>query len=112
MALSDFFEPFARMVKTINSDEMVGSYATYAEGEQFMCGCSTNNMNPTDVASQQAVKVTFTLFLPNGIALNVGDRVKRLKTGTVLQIVTNSVDMEIPQVSSMNYSVCTAEVVK
>lgn len=110
--LSDYFEPFTRMIRTSQTDAMTGNQYVYSEGSTFLCGCSTTTRSPVDVASQQSVKVDYTLFLPDGITLAVGDLVKRVKTGDILRIVTNPIDMQIPSVSSMRYSVCTAEVVR
>ena len=110
--LSDYFEPFIRMTRHSHADPMTGTQYTYTDGETFLCGCATNAQTPAEVASQQAVKVTYTLFLPDGVLLAVGDLVRRVKTGDLLKVVTNPVDMQIPTVSSMRYSVCTAEVAK
>lgn len=108
--LADFFEPFHRMVKTAKTDDMVGNYYTYSEGEVIMIGCAVNSNNGIMVASQQGAKVSYSLYLPFGVSLSIGDRVKRDHTGLVLSVLTDPKEMCIPYVSRMRYMVCIAEV--
>lgn len=108
--ISDYFESFHKMNRTSHNGSLSGTYFTYAEGEQFNAGCSTNAQTAAEIASQQGAKVTYTLFLPFDAVLGIGDMVKRDKSGLLLTVTSNPLDMEIPGVSSMKYRVCTAEV--
>lgn len=114
MALSDYFEPFVKMIRAVRTDASVGGYETIADGEQFMCGCYENSTAVAKIANQQGEKNGYTIIFYPTISLAVGDRIKRLRDGKVLLITSDPNDKTAPVVASamMQCRVCNAEVVE
>lgn len=112
MALQDYLVDFCMLDKRTVEDGYGGVTPEYAEGARFKAGITTNQSNEARIAYQQGLKVIYTLVFKPTIALENGDRVKRLSDGLVLRITSKSRDMTTPTAAQLQMSQVTAEVIE
>lgn len=111
MALDDYMVDFCMLDKRTVEDGYGGVTTEHVEGARFKAGITTNQSNEAKIAYQQGLKVIYTLVFKPTIALENGDRVKRLSDGLVLRITSKSRDMTTPARANLRMSQVSAEVI-
>ncbi len=112
MAAKDFFVEFCMQDKRTGEDGYGGIAETWIDGAHFMAGLVTKQSTQAQIAYQQGLKIMYKLVFKPTVALNYGDRVKRVSDGLMLKITSNSRDMTTPTPAQLKLSEVTAEVIE
>ena len=110
--LEDFFEPFKRQNKAIQTDAYGAAYEFYSDGDTFQAGIANANSYEVQLAERRGLHVTHTLTFRTDTALNQNDRIVRVKDGTQYRVISDSSDMTTPVPAYQQYSVVWLEVFK
>lgn len=88
MALEDFFEQFVfQDVKSV-PDGMGGMKKSFVDGMPFDAACRQVSSTEAELAYRTGVKTIYKITLPNGIALNQGDFVRRVRDNRIYRITS------------------------
>lgn len=110
--LSDFFEDFILQNWSSKPDGFGGIVWETTDGVVFRAGISTNQSTEAQIAYKSGLKTIYTIVHPATLALEQGDRVRRMKDGQLYRITSNSADMSTPAVAQEQYRQVTAEVIE
>lgn len=113
--VQDFFEDVLIMDKRTHTDAIAGTSVSWVEGASFRAGIVTDSSTAARVAYQNGAKVMYTIVYSDTVSLSVGDRVKRVKDGTIMTVTSSPADMSPPPnvpTSLMAFLQVRAEAVK
>ena len=108
--LTSMMEPCHMMDKsTSTTNTLLGRVDTYTEGAAFQAVIIKNSSPQERVAEQQGVKETFTVVTDKGWGLDFHEVFRRDADGAVFRVVSNQLDSEAPDMSSVQIGKVTAE---
>lgn len=112
--VQDYFEDVVIMDKRTHNDLISGTSTSWVEGATFKAGVVTDNSTAAKIAYQNGALVMYTVVYSDMVELSIGDRLKRVKDGTVMTVKSSPSDMTPPNVSSemMNFRQVRAEAVR
>lgn len=110
--LSDFFEGFIFQTFVSTPNGLGGFTQEYTDGAAIRAGITTNSSAEMRLAAQQGLKTVYTIVAEVSTPLHQGDRVKRVKDGTLYTITSNCEDMVTPPIAGVQFHQVTAEVIK
>lgn len=113
--VQDYFEDVVIMDKRTHTDSISGTSSSYVEGAEFKAGVVTDNSAAAKIAYQNGAKVMYTVVYSDTVELSIGDRLKRVKDGTIMEVKSSPADMTPPPnvpSAMMNFRQVRAEAVK
>lgn len=113
--VQDYFEDAVIMDKRTHADDISGTSTSWVEGARIKAGIVTDNSTAAKIAYQNGAKVMYTVVFSDTVDLTVGDRIKRVKDGTIMTVVSSAADMTPPPnvlTGAINYRQVRAEAVK
>jgi SPP1 family predicted phage head-tail adaptor len=110
MSLTDFLESFKYRTKTTVSSPLGGSTESWTDGATFSAGIALDTSAEMRVAYQNGLKKQYSIILPDGVTLTQDMRIKRVSTGVIYRITSNSADTHTPAIAGVSYAKVTAEV--
>ena len=113
--VQDYFEDVVIMDKRTHNDAISGTSTSWVEGAQIRAGIVTDNSTAAKIAYQNGEKVMYTVVYSDTVELSVGDRIKRVKDGTIMTVMSSPADMMPPpnvMTAAINYRQVRAEAVK
>lgn len=114
--IEDYFEDVVIMDKRTFTDPIAGTTSEWVDGATIRAGVVADNSTAARVAYQNGAKVMYTVaYSDPAVDLSIGDRLKRVKDGTVMVVKSSPADMTPPpNVPSllMQYKQVRAEAVK
>ena len=112
MSLTDFFESFKYQTLTQTPATLGGTIDTWADGDTFSAGIGLDTSMEARVAYQSTLKKQYSVLIPDGVTLTQDDRIKRVSTGVVYRITSNSADAHTYPIAGIQYAKVTAEVIE
>ena len=109
--LTDFFEPFQRLKRTLAPDGLGGATERWEEGETFRGGVTFVPGGEVSVAGLSALRALPVLVHEPGLTLSLNDRVRRLSDGEVFRVAGDSGDMRTPGIAAVQLAQVTIEVI-
>lgn len=91
-----FFEDVVIMDKRTHTDSISGTSTSWVEGAKIKAGVVTDNSTAAKIAYQSGAQVMYTVVYTDPVELSVGDRLKRLKDGTIMTVKSSPADMTPP----------------
>lgn len=113
--VQDYFEDVVIMDKRTHTDNIAGTSTSWVEGAKIKAGVVVDNTTAAKIAYQNGAQVMYTVVYSDMVELSIGDRLKRVKDGTVMTVKSSPADMTPPpNVPSemMNFRQVRAEAVK
>ncbi len=113
--VQDYFEDVVIMDKRTHTDEISGTSTSWVDGATIKAGIVTDNSTAAKIAYQNGAQVMYTVVYSDALELSIGDRLKRVKDGTVMTVRSSPADMAPPPnvpTSMMNFRQVRAEAVK
>lgn len=111
----DYFEDVVIMDKRTHTDDISGTSTSWVDGATIKAGVVVDNSTAAKVAYQTGAQVMYTVVYSDTVELAIGDRLKRVKDGTIMTVKSSPADMtpppNVPSVM-MNYRQVRAEAVK
>lgn len=96
MMVQDYFEDVVIMDKRTHNDAISGTSSSWVEGAKFKAGVVVDNSTAAKVAYQNGAQVMYTIVYSDAVELSIGDRVKRVKDGTIMVVKSSPSDMSPP----------------
>lgn len=94
--IQDCFEDVIIMDKRTHNDDISGTSTSWVEGATIKAGVVTDNTTAARVAYQNGAKVMYTVVYADTVELAIGDRLKRVRDGTVMVVKSSPGDMTPP----------------
>lgn len=94
--IQDFFEDVIIMDKRTHTDPIAGTSSSWEEGAAIKAGVVVDNTTAARVAYQSGARVMYTVVFSDVYELAVGDRIKRVKDGTIMEVKSSPGDMTPP----------------
>ena len=113
--VQDYFEDVVIMDKRTHNDPISGTSTSWVDGAKIKAGIVTDNSTAAKIAYQNGARVMYTVVYTDAVELYVGDRLKRVKDGTVMTVMSSAADMSPPPnvpTAAINYRQVRAEAVK
>ena len=113
--VQDYFEDVVIIDKRTHNDPVSGTSSSYVDGATIKAGVVTDNSTAAKIAYQNGARVMYTVVYSDQYDIAIGDRLKRVKDGTIMEVKSSSADMmPPPNVPSemMNFKQVRAEAVK
>ena len=112
--IEKFFEAAIIMDKRTVTDQISGTSSVWVEGAQIRAGIVTDSTTAAKIAYQNGAKIMYTVVYTGEYDLDIGDRIKRVKDGTIMVIKSSPADMTPPEGASemMAFRQVRAEAVK
>lgn len=113
--VQDYFEDVVIMDKRTHNDSISGTTSSWVDGATIKAGIVTDNSTAAKIAYQSGAHVMYTVVYSDDVELSVGDRLKRVKDGTIMTVKSSPADMTPPPnvpTSMMNFRQVRAEAVK
>lgn len=113
--VQDYFEDVVIMDKRTHNDPISGTSSSYVDGATIKAGVVTDNSTAAKVAYQNGARVMYTVVYSDMVELSIGDRLKRVKDGTIMEVKSSPGDMTPPPnipTEMMNFRQVRAEAVK
>ena len=113
--VQDYFEDVVIMDKRTHNDHISGTSSSYVDGATIKAGVVTDNSTAAKIAYQNGARVMYTVVYSDQYDISIGDRLKRVKDGTIMEVKSSPGDMmPPPNVPSemMNFKQVRAEAVK
>ena len=113
--VQDYFEDVVIMDKRTHNDPISGTSTSWVDGATIKAGVVTDNSTAAKIAYQNGAQVMYTVVYSDTVELSIGDRLKRVKDGTIMTVKSSPADMTPPPnvpTEMMNYRQVRAEAVK
>lgn len=94
--VQDYFEDVVIMDKRTHNDPISGTSTSWVEGAKIKAGVVVDNSTAARVAYQSGAQVMYTVVIPETVELSIGDRLKRVKDGTLMVVKSSPGDMAPP----------------
>lgn len=107
--LTDSYEEFVFMNKTIEADGYGGYITAWADGALFMAVARLDNSTEARVAEAQGVKALYTILTPKAMLLDFHDVVKRVSDGAIFRVTSDGQDNKTPKSATLNIRAVNAE---
>lgn len=95
--IQDYFEPVVIMDKRTHTDAISGTSTSWVEGAKIKAGIVVDNSTAAKIAYQSGAKVIYTVVYTDDVELSIGDRLKRVKDGTIMTVKSSPSDMSPPE---------------
>lgn len=96
MMVQDYFEDVVIMDKRTHTDPIGGTSTSWVEGAKIKAGIVVDNSTAAKVAYQSGAQVMYTIVCSDTVELSIGDRLKRVKDGTIMVVKSSPGDMSPP----------------
>jgi hypothetical protein len=112
--IEKYFEDVIIMDKRTVTDQISGTSSVWVEGALIRAGIVTDSTTAAKIAYQNGAKIMYTVVYTGEYDLDIGDRIKRIKDGTIMVVKSSPADMSPPDGASdmMQYRQVRAEAVK
>ena len=94
--VQDYFEDVIIMDKRTANDPISGTTTSWVEGAKIRAGVVADSSTAAKIAYQSGAQVMYTIVVPDTVSLAIGDRLKRVKDGTVMTVKSSPADMAPP----------------
>lgn len=114
IGVEKYFEDAVIMDKRTVTDQISGTSSVWVEGAKIRVGIVTDSSTAAKIAYQNGAKVMYTVVYTGDYDLDIGDRIKRVKDGTIMVVKSSPADMSPPDGASdeMRFRQVRAEAVK
>lgn len=102
--LTDYFEPFLLLENEAVPDGMGGALAAGAPAFSFSGALSQTAGSAPSADGRSLLKLTPVLLHETDVTLQAGDRVKRLRDGSVWRVTGGSGEMRAPAFSGLQFA--------
>lgn len=113
--VQDYFEDVVIMDKRTHTDAISGTSTSWVDGATIKAGVVTDNSTAAKIAYQNGAQFMYTVVYSDTVELSIGDRLKRVKDGTIMTVKSSPADMTPPPnvpTEMMNFRQVRAEAVK
>lgn len=112
--IEKYFEDVIIMDKRTVSDPISGTSSVWVDGATIRAGVVTDSSTAAKIAYQNGARVMYTVAYTGEYDLDIGDRLKRVKDGTIMTVKSSPADMTPPSGASemMQFRMVRAEAVK
>ena len=109
-----YFEDVIIMDKRTVTDPISGTSSVWVDGATIRAGVVTDSSTAAKIAYQNGARVMYTVVYSGEYDLEIGDRLKRVKDGTIMTVKSSPADMTVPDIASelMDFRQVRAEAVK
>lgn len=94
--VQDYFEDVVILDKRTFNDPISGTSTSWVEGAKIKAGIVADDSTAARVAYQSGAQVMYTVVIPETVELSIGDRLRRVKDGTVMVVKSSPGDMAPP----------------
>ena len=110
MALEDYLKEKLVVLDWVSVPDGFGGFVwEWKDGVEFAAGVVKKQDTQMLIAEQSGAKTVYTIVVKASVALENGDRVRRLRDGAVFKITSDSAEMKTPDTSGMKFAQVTAE---
>lgn len=102
--LSDFLEPFVRLVRQDTADGVGGVACAWTEGERFQAGVTAAAGTMNAPGELPTLRTTAMLVHQPGMVLTPDERIRRLRDGATFRVIGHSADMETPPCATVRFA--------
>lgn len=99
--LSDYQEPFVRLIETRAADGLGGWTVALTDGETVLAGLAPGAAETLDVAGQPCARVRGVLTHDRTTVLVCGERLRRVRDGAEFVVTGDSLDSRTPDASPL-----------
>lgn len=112
--IEKYFEDVIIMDKRTVTDPISGTSSVWVDGATIRAGVVTDSSTAAKIAYQNGARVMYTVVYTGEYDLEIGDRLKRVKDGTIMTVKSSPADMTAPDIASelMDFRQVRAEAVK
>ena len=107
--LTEAYEPFVFMEKSLVPDGYGGYMRSWVPGTQFSATANFQQSSVANIADQMTERVNCTITTPKAVILDKFDVVKRLSDGQVFRVLSNGKDTKTPDSAALDMRQSKAE---
>lgn len=102
--ITDFFEPFCRVKRTLRDDGLGGTIETWEDGAPFDGGVTHVPGTEITIAGHRALRGQPVLVHETSVGFQQDELVRRLSDGAVFRVAGRSGQMRTPRVAQAQFA--------